>query len=81
MHVNNIVYMCTATTQEPDLAPAIEVIPDACLKAHLDFKPDLTITSHCMPAIACAEALQIPVVYVALQPMYPTRDFPPWAFR
>jgi hypothetical protein len=34
-----------------------------------------------MPAITCAEYLHIPVVYIALQPMYPTKDFPPWAFK
>jgi hypothetical protein len=66
---------------EPDIAPKIDAIPDAVLRAHIAYKPDLTITSHCMPAISCAEYLHIPVVYIALQPMYPTKHFPPWAFR
>ena len=47
---------------EPDIAPKIDAIPSALLAAHVDYKPDLTITSHCMPAISCAEYLHIPVV-------------------
>jgi hypothetical protein len=71
----------TEVMLEPDIAPLIDAIPQAVLEAHQAYKPDLTITSHCMPAISCAEYLHIPVVYIALQPMYPTKEFPPWAFR
>eukprot|EP00613_Pedinella_sp_CCMP2098_P026046 CAMPEP_0171702948 /NCGR_PEP_ID=MMETSP0991-20121206/11872_1 /TAXON_ID=483369 /ORGANISM="non described non described, Strain CCMP2098" /LENGTH=685 /DNA_ID=CAMNT_0012292333 /DNA_START=62 /DNA_END=2119 /DNA_ORIENTATION=+ len=67
--------------EEPDIAPKVEAIPDSVLAAHLEYGPDLTVTSHCMPAISCAEYLHIPVVYIALQPMYPTKEFPPWAFK
>jgi len=47
---------------EPDIAPKIDAIPSALLAAHVAYKPDLTIPSHCMPAISCAEYLHIPVV-------------------
>jgi len=71
----------TDVMNEPDLKPKVEEIPDAVLTAHLAYKPDISVTSHCMPAISCAEFLNIPVVYIALQPMYPTKHFPPWAFK
>ena len=66
---------------EDEFAPAIDTIPDSVLSAHIEYRPDLTITSQCMPAISCAEFLHIPVVYIALQPMYPTKEFPPWTFH
>jgi sterol 3beta-glucosyltransferase len=68
-------------SKAPDLAPNIDSIPESVLAAHLEYQPDLTVTSHCMPAISCAEHMKIPVVYIALQPMHPTSEFPPWAFR
>ena len=74
---------CAAVTActEDEFAPAIDTIPDSVLSAHIEYRPDLTITSQCMPAISCAEFLHIPVVYIALQPMYPTKEFPPWTFH
>ena len=68
-------------TGENNVAKQVETIPDSVLAAHLEYRPDITITSLCMPAISCAEALHIPVVLIAFQPMFPTKDFPPFAFH
>uniref|UniRef100_A0A7S2HR29 Erythromycin biosynthesis protein CIII-like C-terminal domain-containing protein n=1 Tax=Octactis speculum TaxID=3111310 RepID=A0A7S2HR29_9STRA len=73
-------YATVQTLRDDEFKEKVDAIPDKVLEAHLDFRPDLTITSHCMPAISCAEKLHIPVIYIALQPMYPTSNFPPFAF-
>mmetsp|Transcript_40771 Transcript_40771/g.93810 ORF Transcript_40771/g.93810 Transcript_40771/m.93810 type:complete len:626 (-) Transcript_40771:234-2111(-) len=70
----------TQVMEDEDIRPKVDMIPEEVLKAHLDYRPDLSITSHCMPTISCAEKLHIPVIYMALQPMFPTKEFPPFAF-